>query len=86
MRKGFKEYSERLKRLVAIIKLKNSGNAETIAKRFDISGRQVYNDINYLKTEYNAPIVFNRSINSYEFCNTDFEIEIFEVRKSCKNN
>jgi transcriptional antiterminator len=80
--KGLKQYSERLGRLVCMIKLMKTGNAKKIAKKLKVTERQVYNDIKYLKTEYNAQIIFNRAIKSYMFCNEDFEIEIFEVRKS----
>ena len=80
--KGLKEYSERLNKLVCMIKCKRAGNAKDLAIKLNVSERQIYNDINYLKVVYDAPIVFNHTQNSYIFTDDNFEINVLEIKQN----
>jgi len=66
MRK-IKEIINRLDRIYSLIKNKSTGTPEQFAYKLNISKRQLYNDIKCLKEDFNAPILYNKTINSYEF-------------------
>lgn len=63
---------ERLRRIHEYIKLANTGNPKELAKRLNISERQLFNYIEYLK-ELDAPINFNRKLHTYYYTD-DFDL------------
>jgi len=63
---------ERLRRIHELIKQANTGNPKELAIQINISERQVYNCIEYLK-EVEAPIVYNRKTNTYYYT-ADFDL------------
>lgn len=55
----------RIDRIDQLIRLKNTGTAKELAEKLAISERQVYNIINILRFELNAPIEYNKESESY---------------------
>ncbi|MDY0143916.1 MAG: hypothetical protein RBR97_18700 [Bacteroidales bacterium] len=56
-----------IERLDQLIRLKATGNPANLAKKLNVTERQVYNIINKLKTTYNAPVIFDKDRNSYVY-------------------
>jgi len=63
---------ERLRKAHKLIQQENTGTPVEFAKRLDISRRQLYNIIEYLK-EVDAPILYNRKTNTFYY-NYDFDL------------
>ena len=53
--------------LIELIEQKNTGNPAALSKKLAVSERMIYKYLDILKSEFNAPIKFNRSIQSYYF-------------------
>jgi transcriptional antiterminator len=53
--------------LIELIEQKNTGNPAALAKKLAVSERMIYKYLDILKSEFNAPINYNRSIQSYYF-------------------
>ncbi len=53
--------------LLIIIKEENSGTPANLASKLNISERMIYKYIDFLKTEFNAPIKYCRKKKSYKF-------------------
>ncbi|MBL6448422.1 hypothetical protein JMN32_19065 [Fulvivirga sp. 29W222] len=64
--KGSK-YLERIERTDRLIRKRRAGKAEDIAKRLGISKRSVFNMLRAMKEDFNAPIVFDRRLNTYRY-------------------
>ncbi|MDD2636837.1 MAG: hypothetical protein PHW82_15195 [Bacteroidales bacterium] len=56
-----------IERLDQLIRLKATGNPANLAKKLNVTERQVYNIINKLKTTYKAPVIFDKDRNSYVY-------------------
>lgn len=48
---------------------KRTGKADEFATKINISRGMLYRYINYMKTELNAPIIYNRIKNTYQYNN-----------------
>lgn len=53
--------------LIELIEKQKTGNPAELSKKLAVSERMVYKYLDVLKTEFNAPIKFNRSTQSYYF-------------------
>lgn len=53
--------------LIELIEQKNTGTPADLSKKLAVSERMIYKYLDILKSEFNAPIKFNRSIQSYYF-------------------
>lgn len=53
--------------LIDLIKQKSTGNPCDLAKKLAVSERMVYKYLDILKAEFNAPIEYSRSKQSYFF-------------------
>jgi transcriptional antiterminator len=53
--------------LIELIDQKNTGTPAELSKKLAVSERMIYKYLDILKSEFNAPIKFNRSIQSYYF-------------------
>lgn len=56
-----------------LLKANRAGNSEELSERLDISVRSVYNYINFMKTELNAPIIYDTNNRNY-FYDRDCEL------------
>ena len=65
---------ERIKKIHRLIELQNTGRPKELAKKLNISERQVYVILEQLK-EMDAPIRFNRRTNTYYYMR-QFDIKI----------
>lgn len=63
---------ERLRKVHELIKTQNTGTPESLAQKLQISERQVFNCIEYLK-ELDAPVLYDRKAHTY-FYETPFEL------------
>jgi transcriptional antiterminator len=53
--------------LIELIEQKKTGTPAELSKKLAVSERMIYKYLDILKSEFNAPIKFNRSIQSYYF-------------------
>lgn len=53
--------------LIELIEKQKTGNPAELSKKLAVSERMVYKYLDVLKTEFNAPIKYNRSTQSYYF-------------------
>jgi transcriptional antiterminator len=53
--------------LIELIEQKNTGTPANLSKKLAVSERMIYKYLDILKSEFNAPIKFNRSTQSYYF-------------------
>ena len=53
--------------LIELIEQKNTGNPAALSKKLAVSERMIYKYLDILKTEFNAPIKYNRANQSYFF-------------------
>lgn len=53
--------------LIELIEQKNTGTPADLSKKLAVSERMIYKYLDILKSEFNAPIKFNRSLKSYYF-------------------
>lgn len=53
--------------LIELIEQKKTGTPANLSKKLAVSERMIYKYLDILKSEFNAPIKFNRSIQSYYF-------------------
>jgi len=63
---------ERLRKAHKLIQQENTGTPAEFANRLDISRRQLYNIIEYLK-EVDAPVQYNRKTNTFYY-RYDFDL------------
>ena len=66
-----KEQAQRIKRLHGLIKRKGTGNAQRCADYMGISRRHFYRLLDLMR-ELDAPIVYDKHINSYVYT---YEVE-----------
>lgn len=50
-----------------LLKAKRAGNAEALGHRLGLSVRTVYNYITFMKTELNAPIIYDSQTKNYRY-------------------
>ena len=62
---NFIEQIQRIERLDQLIRLKATGNPNELADKLEISNRQLFNLLNIMRNELNAPIRFDNESNSY---------------------
>ena len=53
--------------LIELLEQKNTGTPANLSKKLAVSERMIYKYLDILKSEFNAPIKFNRSTQSYYF-------------------
>jgi transcriptional antiterminator len=53
--------------LIELIEQKKTGNPAALSKKLAVSERMIYKYLDILKSEFNAPIKYNHSIQSYYF-------------------
>lgn len=53
--------------LIELIEQKKTGNPATLSKKLAVSERMIYKYLDILKSEFNAPIKYNRANQSYFF-------------------
>jgi transcriptional antiterminator len=73
--------------LIELIEHKKTGNPADLSKKLAVSERMIYKYLDILKTEFNAPIKYNRANQSY-FFNEDGSIDLRwqeEEKKTTKN-
>ncbi|MBK5209683.1 MAG: HTH domain-containing protein [Flavobacteriaceae bacterium] len=63
---------ERLRKAHKLIQQEKTGSPSEFANKLDVSERQVYKIIDYLK-EIDAPIIYNRKIKTYYYT-TSFDL------------
>lgn len=56
-----------LQRIYLGIKQRNTGSAAQFAKQLEISERSLFYYLNVLKNEFQCPLIFDKSSNSYQF-------------------
>ena len=56
-----------LQRIYLGVKQSNTGSAAQFAAQLEISERSLFNYLNVLKNEFNCPLIFDKSSNSYQF-------------------
>ena len=56
-----------LQRIYLGIKQSNTGSAAQFAKQLEISERSLFYYLNVLKNEFQCPLIFDKSNNSYQF-------------------
>ncbi|UII32814.1 hypothetical protein LVD17_03075 [Fulvivirga ulvae] len=61
------KFLERIERMDKLIQRRRTGRAEDLARRLDISTRSVFNMLRIMKEDFNAPIVFDRGLNTYRY-------------------
>jgi len=54
-------------KLHELLKANSAGNSEDLSKRLGISVRTVYNYVTFMKTELNAPIIYNSQTKCYSY-------------------
>ncbi|GAA0891204.1 hypothetical protein GCM10009122_08830 [Fulvivirga kasyanovii] len=60
-------FLERIERMDKLIQRRSAGRAEDLSKRLGISKRSVFNMLRIMKEDFHAPIVFDRSLNTYKY-------------------
>ena len=60
-----KEQLNLISRLDFLIQHHATGTPKQLAYKLDLSERMVYNYIKIMKTEFNAPIIYSRNLQSY---------------------
>ena len=53
--------------LIELIHLQHTGNTKAISEKLNVSERMVYKYIAILKTEFNAPVIYDRVNKTYFF-------------------
>jgi hypothetical protein len=62
-----KFYLHALKKIDVLIQLQSTGTPAELAKKLKVSIRSLHNYIKFLRTEYNAPIQYDRKHKSYYY-------------------
>lgn len=57
----------KIQQLIDLINVKTTGSPSELAKKLDVTERMTYKYLDILKSEFNAPLKYNRSIKSYVF-------------------
>jgi len=68
------KYINRLKQINGLIQRRSTGNPKEFARKLDISERTLYEQLKYLKM-LGLPILYNKSLNSYIYCNEDITVQ-----------
>lgn len=61
---SFEEHNKRIDRLIWLLKITNTGTADELAKKLNVSRRTIFNDFEYLRSIGHV-IVFRQVQNSY---------------------
>lgn len=69
-----------LKRIHESIAREATGCPDYMAKKFDISKRLLYTLLDYLKTEFNAPIAYSRLKETYYYTE-EWELYIGDLKR-----
>jgi hypothetical protein len=56
-----------LQRIYLGVKQSNTGSVAQFAKQLEISERSLFYYLNVLKNEFQCPLIFEKSSNSYQF-------------------
>ena len=56
-----------IQKLIELIHEENTGTPKMIAEKLDVSERMIYNYIDIIKTEFKAPVKYDRILKSYYF-------------------
>ncbi|UYO99055.1 WYL domain-containing protein [Oceanotoga sp. DSM 15011] len=73
----------RIQWIDSMIKNKNYPTVNKISKEFEISSRQVYRDIEYMKYSLNAPIEYSKKVKGYVY-SQDFDLPSIFIRQEDK--
>jgi transcriptional antiterminator len=57
----------KIKNLIHLIEKERTGTPKELARRLELSERMVYNYVGVLRKELNAPVVYNRFRQTYQF-------------------
>jgi transcriptional antiterminator len=57
----------KFKNLIHLIEKERTGTPKELARRLELSERMVYNYVGVLRKDLNAPIVYNRFRQTYQF-------------------
>jgi transcriptional antiterminator len=57
----------KIKNLIRLIEKERTGTPKELARRLELSERMVYNYVGVLRKDLNAPIVYNRFRQTYQF-------------------
>ncbi len=57
----------KIKHFIHLVEKQRTGNAKTAAEKIGISERMIFNYVNILKTQLNAPINYNRNKQTFVF-------------------
>jgi transcriptional antiterminator len=56
-----------IQKLIALIHSGNTGSPKTLAEKLGVSERMIYKYIDIIKTDFKAPVKYNRSSKTYYF-------------------
>ncbi len=62
-----KEYLDRLERIDGLIRRKATGSPKEFSEKMNMSERRVYDYLNFMKAQLQAPIIYNKVRKSYEY-------------------
>lgn len=57
----------KIKNLIHLIEKERTGTPKELAKRLELSERMVYNYVDVLRKDLNAPVVYNRTKQTYQY-------------------
>jgi transcriptional antiterminator len=57
----------KIKNLIHLIEKERTGTPKELANRLELSERMVYNYVDVLKKELKAPVVYNRTKQTYQY-------------------
>ncbi len=69
----------RIATIHAAIKSNEYPSADRLATRFEVDRRTILRDIAFIKSEYNAPVEYDRGRKGYYYSDDTFEIPAFEL-------
>jgi transcriptional antiterminator len=57
----------KIKNLIHLIEKERTGTPKELARRLELSERMVYNYVGVLRKDLNAPVVYNRTKQTYQY-------------------
>lgn len=62
-----KTYMTRIQRLNDLIRTKATGTPAELAKKLEISERRLFQHVDFMKKELNAPILYSETLQTYYY-------------------
>ena len=64
---NLKKYIDRIKRIDRLIATRSTGTPKDLADKLQLSERTIYDYINVLKEDFNAPVKYNKTTKTYYY-------------------